>query len=181
MFGSSIELQLKPDLKLSAWLASLVCKESEIEMHVEQLLCMLLVEQSLVAGRTINLVEHSIQPMTKPNSNTHTLPAPLIAGGKSMKFSYVSETGAHSTCELTASAQLRASSGLDDLEFAPEKVDVLLIPGPDPSIVLTEEVVEFVRVHYEREGMVIMTLCTGVYVAGFLEILVGKGATAPRG
>ena len=30
---------------------------------------MLLVEQSLVAGRTINLVEHSIQPMTKPNSN----------------------------------------------------------------------------------------------------------------
>ena len=32
---------------------------------------MLLVGQSLVAGRTINLVEHSMQPMTKPNSNTN--------------------------------------------------------------------------------------------------------------
>ena len=30
---------------------------------------MLLVEQSLVAGRILNLVEHSMQPMTKPNSN----------------------------------------------------------------------------------------------------------------
>ena len=30
---------------------------------------MLLVEQSLVAGRTIILVQHSMQPMTKANSN----------------------------------------------------------------------------------------------------------------
>ena len=32
---------------------------------------MLLVEQSLVAGRRIIPVEHSMQPMTKPNSNTY--------------------------------------------------------------------------------------------------------------
>ena len=30
---------------------------------------MLLVEQGLVAGRILGLVEHSMQPMTKPNSN----------------------------------------------------------------------------------------------------------------
>ena len=35
---------------------------------------MLLVEQSLVAGRILNLVEHSMQPMTKPNSNTFCVP-----------------------------------------------------------------------------------------------------------
>ena len=43
---------------------------------------MLLVEQSLVAVRTNDLVEHSMQPMTKPNSNkfpeTPTLKGPSM-------------------------------------------------------------------------------------------------------
>ena len=109
------------------------------------------------------------------------LPAPLISNGVPMTITYVSETGATSICELTASAGLRITAGLDDPSVAPGKVDILLIPGPDPRQLPSEPVLKFVRAHAEKDGCVVMTICTGVYVAGHAGILNGRTATGPRG
>ena len=109
------------------------------------------------------------------------LPAPLISNGVPMTITYVSEAGAPSICELTASAGLRVTAGLDDPRVAPGRVDILLIPGPDPREVPSEPVLNFVRAHTEQEGCVVMTVCTGVFVAGYAGILKGRTATGPRG
>lgn len=109
------------------------------------------------------------------------LPAPLISHGVPMTITYVSEAGAHPICELTASAGLRITAGLDDPSVAPGKVDILLIPGPNPSEVPSEPVINFVRAHTEGDRCVVMTVCTGVIVVGHAGILKGRTATGPRG
>lgn len=98
-----------------------------------------------------------------------------------MKITYVGESGSNSTSELTANAGLRVTAGLDDSSVAPGKVDIVLIPGPDPRKVPNEPVLYFVRRHNDVEGCVIMTVCTGVFVAGYAGILEGRRATGPRG
>lgn len=109
------------------------------------------------------------------------LPAPLINNAVPMTITYVSEAGAASICELTASAGLRITAGLDDPTVAAGKVDILLIPGPDPRALPSEPVMQFVRAHDASDRCVVMTVCTGVVVAGHAGILKGRTATGPRG
>lgn len=54
-----------------------------------------------------------------------------------------------------------------------------MIPGPDPGIVPEKEVLEFVRRHVEA-GVTLLTVCTGVMVAGYAGVLDGKRASGPR-
>ena len=59
-------------------------------------------------------------------------------------------------------------------------LDVLMIPGPDPwAYEPTEAINRFIRGHFES-GTDVLTVCTGVYVAGPTGILKGKRATGPR-
>lgn len=62
---------------------------------------------------------------------------------------------------------------------APGKIDILLIPGPDPSAVTSEAAKGFIRAHAEK-GNNVLTVCTGIYPAAEAGILEGKKATAPR-
>ncbi len=108
-------------------------------------------------------------------------PAPVINSGVSMTITYVSEAGAPSIHELTASAGLRVTTGLDDPIVAPGKVDIMLVPGPDPREVPSERVSKFLRAHTENDRCTVMTICTGVVLAGHAGILNGRTATGPRG
>ena len=55
-----------------------------------------------------------------------------------------------------------------------------MVPGPDPWRYEPSEAINgFVRGHFES-GMDVLTVCTGVYVAGPAGILKGRRATGPR-
>ena len=107
------------------------------------------------------------------------LPAPLIAGAVPMNIHYVAESGPDTIAACTADAGLRVTHGLADEATQPANLDVLMIPGPDPKAVPSGAVKEFVKKHAEG-GTQILTVCTGIFVAGHAGILGGKKATGPR-
>jgi transcriptional regulator GlxA family with amidase domain len=106
------------------------------------------------------------------------LPAPLVALAVPVEIVYISESGAGIN-DLTASAGLRVSADLNDKCCAPGNLDILMVPGPDPSTKPSDAVTRFMRGHVEG-GATILTICTGVFMAGYAEILDGNRATGPR-
>jgi transcriptional regulator GlxA family with amidase domain len=117
--------------------------------------------------------------LTKEYLSACNLPRPLIAGAVPISIIYVSEAGIGTIAECTANAGLRVTASLSDESVVPGKTNILLIPGPDPSTVPSEAVTAFIKNHAEQ-GTTIMTVCTGVFVAGYAGILNGKRATGPR-
>ncbi|KAE9381703.1 PfpI endopeptidase-like protein [Stipitochalara longipes BDJ] len=115
-----------------------------------------------------------------------TLPAPIINLGTSSIIHYISmpETGPY--VELTAKASLKVSKTTEDKEVQPGMLDILLIPGPNPSTIFDSRVVDFVRGHAQWQGSDgkstdILSVCTGCVVLGQSGILKEKRASGPRG
>ena len=117
--------------------------------------------------------------LTKDYLSACRLPSPLIAGAVPLTITYASEAGAGTTADCTADAGLRVTASLHDKRVAPGKTQILLIPGPDPSAVPSETVKTFVKSHVEH-GTAVLTVCTGVFVAGYAGVLDGRRATGPR-
>ncbi|OCK83174.1 class I glutamine amidotransferase-like protein [Lepidopterella palustris CBS 459.81] len=107
------------------------------------------------------------------------LPAAIISLGVPITITYIAPSGANTIALCTANAGLQINAGLSDPTVAPGVLDILLIPGPDPAAVPEEAELEFVRKHV-RAGVELMTVCTGVFVAGYAGVLDGKRATGPR-
>lgn len=105
------------------------------------------------------------------------LPAPLIAHGLRISVTYIAESGAGTIAPCTANAALRVNAGLDDEKVAPGQLDILFIPGPDPSAVPSKNAQLFIQSHAKSQTT-IMIICTGVIPAAHSGIL--KQATGPR-
>jgi transcriptional regulator GlxA family with amidase domain len=112
------------------------------------------------------------------------LPAPLIALGVHTEIQYIAsshqvKSGANAV-ELTADAHLVSTSGLSSPQVQPGMLDVLLIPGPDPSLIPSDAEKQFIRAHYETGTTDILSVCTGIFMAGYAGILTGHEVTGPR-
>ncbi|KAI1962480.1 hypothetical protein LOZ58_002822 [Ophidiomyces ophidiicola] len=86
--------------------------------------------------------------------------------------------GQSSSAELTGSITMNITDHVSSESVAPGNLDILLIPGPDPSEVPSDEILNFVRAHHEF-GTTIITICTGSQVAAYAGILDGKQAAGP--
>lgn len=117
--------------------------------------------------------------LTKDYLEACRLPLPLINGALPIEITYISEAGAESIAECTASAGLRVSAGLDDAASAPEKLNLLLVPGPDPAMIPSEGVQIFLRSHMENKTT-ILSVCTGIFSLAHAGIVKGRQATGPR-
>lgn len=107
------------------------------------------------------------------------LPAPLAALGLDVVINYVSESGAGTMAEMTANASIMVTANLTDNIVKSGNVDILLIPGPDPAVLPSKAVQEYIRSHVGK-AEAIMTVCTGIFPAAQSGILKGKKATGPR-
>lgn len=117
------------------------------------------------------------------------LPAPLLALGIPVEIHYISATAIpqpESTASLevtlaecTANAALRVTATIHDTALAPGKLDIILIPGPDPSLDPPQGMGKFIRNHFDT-GCVIMSVCTGIFPLAASGVLKGKKATGPR-
>ena len=117
--------------------------------------------------------------LTKDYLEACRLPPPLINGALPIEITYISEAGAGTIAESTASAGLRVSAGLEDVASAPEKLDILLVPGPDPAMIPSEDAQIFLRSHMENKTT-ILSVCTGIFSLAHAGIVKGKQATGPR-
>jgi transcriptional regulator GlxA family with amidase domain len=97
-----------------------------------------------------------------------------------LNITYISALGPSSTANTTASLGLTINVNLDDPTVQPGKLDILMIPGPPPGMVIEESVLAFVRAHV-TSGVDLLTVCSGVFVAAQAGVLDGKHATGTRG
>ncbi|KAF1951524.1 class I glutamine amidotransferase-like protein [Byssothecium circinans] len=110
------------------------------------------------------------------------LPSPLLSTAlpdDSLTITYISAQ--HPTpAATTARLSLSTNAELSSPSVAPGTLDILMIPGPPPGMRPEEEVLQFVRGHVDA-GVDLLTICSGVFVAGFAGVLDGKKVAGLRG
>lgn len=130
------------------------------------------------AGLPLPLVNLGVPVTIHYISSTHQSPSPSVPNGV---VSSVPNPNPHTnTIELTASAHILSTASLTTPSLGPGSLSALLIPGPDPSLIPSESERGFIRAHHDA-GADILTVCTGILVAGHAGVLDGKNVTGPRG
>jgi putative intracellular protease/amidase len=117
---------------------------------------------------------------------SHGFPSDLVALGLDLSILYISPTHDDNSydpsfAQCTAGAALKVTRSLKSPDCAPGTLDILLIPGPNPAIIITPEVKEFVQGHAAVKETTVLIVCVAAFVAAQAGILDGKTATGPRG
>ncbi|KAF6240872.1 hypothetical protein HO173_000664 [Letharia columbiana] len=114
------------------------------------------------------------------------LPPPLKAGAVPMEILYINQAGPNTLQECTANVGLRVDASISDKICAPAKkggektLDILLIPGPDPSAYKpTDALNGFIEGHFDN-GTDVLSVCTGIYPTGCAGVLKGRRVTGPK-
>ncbi|EPE04053.1 hypothetical protein F503_04901 [Ophiostoma piceae UAMH 11346] len=110
------------------------------------------------------------------------LPEQLVAVAPMVNIVYITtvETMAKKAVQLTSSMTMVPTHDILHPDVQPGKLDVVVIPGPAPDLVLASDDREFLRRHAEEPATDILSICTGIYVCGQAGILAGKKACGPR-
>jgi transcriptional regulator GlxA family with amidase domain len=109
------------------------------------------------------------------------LPKQLTNLAIPVSIHYISASGPGTSVSMTASATLGVTDGLSSPAVQPGKLDMLLIPGPDPNLVPDQESLAFIRSHEKGCTTDFLVICTGSFVAGYAGLLDGKRVSGPRG
>lgn len=99
----------------------------------------------------------------------------------STTFSYINSPSQGDEIELTSGMVMKATHNYDDEEVAPGKLDIVIIPGPDPNTVLDEPALEWLRKQFATPGVDVLSICTGIFLVGASGIGNNKTVSGPRG
>ncbi|KAI1828484.1 class I glutamine amidotransferase-like protein [Xylaria intraflava] len=108
------------------------------------------------------------------------LPSTIIDAAPSVEIHYIGAQ-AGEPISLTSNANIVATNHYSDPEVAPGKLDIVLVPGPDPSLAFPEGAVDWLRRQGTTEGVDILSVCTGIFLCGAAGLLKGKTICGPRG
>lgn len=119
--------------------------------------------------------------LTKEYLQACNLPSPLLALGISVTIHHITASSIDTPISLTSNTTLHPTASLTSPAVQPGQLDVLLIPGPDPSSIPSSETQSFIRAHAAIPTCDILTICTGIFPAGHSGILKDRTCTGPRG
>ncbi|AEO70041.1 uncharacterized protein THITE_2156026 [Thermothielavioides terrestris NRRL 8126] len=112
------------------------------------------------------------------------VPAPMLNLAPSVQISYISTIQPGELIPLTASARVSCTHHLSHPAVQPGQLDIVLVPGPDPTIDWTDgdkkAALEWLAAHAARPETDILCVCTGIYLCGAAGLLKGKKACGPR-
>lgn len=77
--------------------------------------------------------------------------------------------------------KIELSNHFSDAEVAPGKLDVVLVPGPDPWTAWDEDALLWLRQQGAAPGTDILSVCTGIYLCAAAELVDGRRVCGPRG
>lgn len=107
------------------------------------------------------------------------LPPQIVELGVPSEIHYIGPSST-STGRCTANVTINLTDTVSSPPVSPGNLDILMIPGPLPSHIPSDEVKAFVRGHHEA-GTTILTICTGCLIAAQAGIFDGKRVSGPRG
>ncbi|KZL87840.1 hypothetical protein CI238_05505 [Colletotrichum incanum] len=120
------------------------------------------------------------------------LPKHISALAPSVSFFYITapaaagvettESHPQKLLQLTAGVKMQATHDILHPDVQPGKLDIVLVPGPDPNANWDEDVLGFLKDHAEqREATDVLSVCTGVFLCGAAGLLEGRMVCGPRG
>ncbi|KAI1473757.1 class I glutamine amidotransferase-like protein [Daldinia eschscholtzii] len=110
----------------------------------------------------------------------HLLPPAIVDLAPSVEIHYVGVVPAGSPIKVTSNESILATDHYADASVAPGKLDVILVPGPDPAAQREKGALEWLKKQAETPGVDILSVCTGIFVCGDAGLLKGKTACGPR-
>ncbi|KAI0409596.1 class I glutamine amidotransferase-like protein [Xylaria palmicola] len=109
------------------------------------------------------------------------IPKAVIDSAPSVEIHYVGSVPAGERIPMTSNQAVVATDHYSDAAVAPGKLDIVYVPGPDPSSEFPEGAIEWLRQQGATEGVDILSVCTGIVVCGAAGLLKGRDICGPRG
>ncbi|KAK4191756.1 class I glutamine amidotransferase-like protein [Podospora australis] len=109
------------------------------------------------------------------------VPAPIKNLAPSVKIYYVSSAQPGTLLPLTAGLSIASTHHLSDPLVQPGKLDIVLVPGPDPNATWEDSITDWLAAQAKDTRTDILSVCTGVYLCGAAGLLRGKQVSGPRG
>ena len=85
------------------------------------------------------------------------------------------------TFEVTPDGKMQATHDYAHPDVQPGKLDIVLVPGPEPEATFDEESLSFLRRHAATEGTDIISICTGAFLCAASGMAEGRTLCGPRG
>ncbi|XDG07156.1 hypothetical protein ABKA04_006771 [Annulohypoxylon sp. FPYF3050] len=109
------------------------------------------------------------------------LPKAFLDLAPSVQIHYIGTVPAGQPIALTSNQGLVATNHYSDAEVAPGKLDIVVIPGPDPFKEFEKGSLEWLKKQSEVPGVDVLSICSGIMICGEAGLLKGKKACGPRG
>ncbi|KAF3768896.1 hypothetical protein M406DRAFT_234135, partial [Cryphonectria parasitica EP155] len=110
------------------------------------------------------------------------LPSPdILAHAPDVTISYIGTSPAGSVVALTAGMKIQLTHHFSDADVAPGKLDIVLVPGPDPREQWAKELLAWLKAHADTPQVDILSVCTGMFVCGAAGLLTTTNGTTTTG
>ncbi|KAM0345288.1 hypothetical protein ACHAPU_006687 [Fusarium lateritium] len=119
--------------------------------------------------------------MSKEYLGVFPFPAHISQMAPSTKTVYITSPKLFPNVGLTADLSVRATHTYQDDHVAPGKLDIVVVPGPEPTATFEEGALKWLRDQFNTQGVDVLCVCTGVYLCGAAGILNGRSVSGPRG
>ncbi|KAF3064785.1 hypothetical protein GL218_01907 [Daldinia childiae] len=110
----------------------------------------------------------------------HLLPEPVIDLSPFVEIHYIGSVRAGEYIKVTSNESIVATDHYGDAAVAPGKLDIILVPGPDPVSHFEAAALEWLRAQAAAPGVDILSICTGIFICGEAGLLKGKTVCGPR-
>lgn len=111
------------------------------------------------------------------------LPIVDLAPTVDIRFIGTVKAGEHIT--LTTGQKIVATNRYSDAEVAPGKLQIVIVPGPDPATPWGSKnfkaPIDWLHRQGQSEGTDILSVCSGIFLCGEAGLLKGKRVCGPRG
>lgn len=109
------------------------------------------------------------------------VPSHIYAIAPNVSIYYITTPSGGADVPLTAGAVIRATHDYTDKDVAPGRLDMVVVPGPEPSSEFEEGALDWLRRQSETPGVDILSVCTGLLLCGAAGVADGKRVSGPRG
>jgi transcriptional regulator GlxA family with amidase domain len=109
------------------------------------------------------------------------LPQAIIDLAPDVPIYWISSVPQGDPIKMTAGMSVVCTHHLSDPAVQPGKLDIVLVPGPDPSLTWDQDVLSWLQQHAANPKTDILSVCTGIFLCGEAGLLKGKQASGPRG